>query len=125
MSVDHPSRIAPDQLRMQTGTPDGGLTVGIAVDEESHGSRLVFGLEWIKAGTDRASWTANRETYEAYYVQQGTLQIAWSSPDEGETTVGPGDAFYFPPGHAYSIENVGQADVFVVWALTPRMPEPD
>jgi mannose-6-phosphate isomerase-like protein (cupin superfamily) len=124
MSAARPSRVSSQELRRATGTSDGGLRLGIAIDGASHGSKLVFGLEWIRPGTERALWAADEETYEAYYVQSGSLRVTWSAPEVGESQLAAGDCFYFAPGHTYGIENVGEDEVVVVWAITPSMPEP-
>jgi dimethylamine/trimethylamine dehydrogenase len=38
---------------------------------------------------------------------------------EGEIEIGPGDSFYFPPGRVYSVENVGDDEVFLIWSVIP------
>jgi mannose-6-phosphate isomerase-like protein (cupin superfamily) len=111
-------RLPLESMRIYDDTPDGGLKVGVAVDAESRGSKLAFGLKWIRPGTQRVSWRADAETYEAYFVQQGSLRVTWDGPDSGEAVVTTGECFYLPPGRSYSIENVGGDEVRGVWAST-------
>jgi len=114
-----PERVAPESVRRRVETADGGFEVGIVIDQESHGSPLLLGLEWVQAGTEVVSWTADERTHETYYVERGRLQIRWEGSQAGEATIGPTDSFYFPPGLTYSVENVGEDDAFVVWSLVP------
>lgn len=122
MSGQIPSRptlVPRERVHVYDDTPDGGLQVGIAVDAERLGSRLAFGLKWIRPGTQRVSWTAGADTYEAYFVQQGSLKVTWDGDSAGEAVVGAGECFYLPPALTYSIENVGDDEVRGVWASTP------
>jgi mannose-6-phosphate isomerase-like protein (cupin superfamily) len=119
-----PERVAPESVRRRIETSDGGFEVGVVIDQESHGSPLLLGLEWVKPRTEAVSWTADEKTHETYYVERGRLRIRWDGDQSGEATVGPTDSFYFPPGLTYSVENVGDDDVFVVWSLVPS-PSPN
>jgi mannose-6-phosphate isomerase-like protein (cupin superfamily) len=118
-----PAKVMPDAIRMRTETADGGFRVGFVVDAQSHGSPLLLGLEWIRPGTELSSWEADAETHETYYVQQGRIRVSWQGDDAAEVEVGPGESFYFPPSRTYTVENVGEDEVFVIWGLTPS-PQP-
>lgn len=114
-----PGRVPPEQIRMRSETADDGFRVGVAIDAASHGTPLLLGLAWIRPGTERVSWHADADTHETYYIQQGRLLVAWDGENEGETEIGPGDSFYFPPGRVYSVENVGDDEVSLVWNVIP------
>lgn len=114
-----PERVTSASARRRTETSDGGFEVGIVIDRESHGSPLLLGLEWVRPGTEVVSWTADAETHETYYVERGRIRIRWDGDEIGEAVLGPADCFYFPPGLTYSVENVGEEDVFVIWSLMP------
>ncbi len=120
--VAPPGRVAASQARRRVETEDGGFEIGIVIDKESHGSPLLLGLEWIRPGTEVSTWSADPETHETYYVQSGRLRVSWSANGTGEEVLGPSDCFYFPPGGTYSVENVGEDDVLVVWSLVPSPP---
>lgn len=117
MSV--PGKVLPADWRRRKETADGGFEVGIVIDRESHGSPLLLGLEWIRPGTEPVSWTADADTHETYWVQEGRVRIAWDGDAAGETVLEPGEAFYFPPARTYTAECVGGDAVFVVWSLIP------
>lgn len=118
-----PTRLPLEQVHVYDDTPDGGLKVGVAVDAERFGSRLAFGLKWIRPGTERVSWEAG-ETYEVYFVRHGSLKVTWDGDDAGEAVVAAGECFYLPPGRTYSIENVGDDEVRGVWASVPSAEAP-
>jgi mannose-6-phosphate isomerase-like protein (cupin superfamily) len=117
-----PGRVTAAEARRRIETDDGGFEIGVVIDRESHGSPLLLGLEWIRPGTEVSTWTADAETHETYYVQSGSLRIRWERSGSGETTLGPTDCFYFPPGGTYSAENVGGDEVLVIWSLVPSPP---
>lgn len=114
-----PGHVLPEQIRMRTDSADGGFRVGVAIDAASHGSPLLLGLAWIRPGTERVSWQAEADAHETYYIQQGRIMVAWEGENAGEIEIGPGDSFYFPPGRTYSVENVGDDEVILVWSVTP------
>jgi mannose-6-phosphate isomerase-like protein (cupin superfamily) len=121
-----PGTVKADAARRRVETADGGFEIGIVIDAASHGSPLLLGLEWIKPGTEVSSWTADAETHETYYVERGRLRVTWDGPERGEAMLEPSDCFYFPPGHTYSAENVGEDEVLVIWSLYPspeQLPE--
>lgn len=103
-------------------TADGGLKVGVAIDGESHQSRLVMGRAWVEPGTEAVTWELGTDTYEAYYVEAGSLRLSWLGPDPGESVVSADEFFFFPPGGRYAIENVGTERAVFVWAITPLLP---
>jgi mannose-6-phosphate isomerase-like protein (cupin superfamily) len=113
-----PEVISMDRLRVRSESADGGLKVGIAIDRTSHGSDMIFGVAWVRPGTQAVTWEADDNTHEAYYVVTGSLRIEWSGPETGTSTFGPQDSVYFPPGRTYTIENAGGDDAFFVWAMT-------
>jgi mannose-6-phosphate isomerase-like protein (cupin superfamily) len=117
MTASRPALVPADSFRTHYDTPDKGFEVRTAIDAESHGSRLELGVQRIRSGTERVSWTPDKETAEAYYLQQGSLRVTWSQPEAGECTLNPGDCMYLPGGNAYSLENVGDDDVHLVWAV--------
>jgi mannose-6-phosphate isomerase-like protein (cupin superfamily) len=114
-----PGRVKADALRLRTDTKDGGFTVGVAIDYESHGSDILLGAAWLEPGTERTSWTADDETFEAYYLVSGSLTVEWSGSDAGIAILQPGDSFYFPPSHKYTLENAGADPVHLVWTVIP------
>jgi mannose-6-phosphate isomerase-like protein (cupin superfamily) len=120
-----PTLIRPADVRVYDDTEDGGLKVGVAVDAPRSGSRLGFGLKWIRPGTERVSWTADDATHEAYFVHQGSLEITWDGEPAGVAVVSAGECFYLAPGRTYSIENVGTDEVFAIWASTPPPGQPE
>jgi mannose-6-phosphate isomerase-like protein (cupin superfamily) len=110
-------RTAPPPPDPRIETKDEGFKVAVLIDAESHDSPLLLGLEWIKAGTERVSWTADERTHEVYHLLRGRLKVRWG---ERETvTMEPDDSFYFPPGRRYTVEAVGEEDVFLVWSVVP------
>jgi len=119
MTPNQPRLLRPDSFHTHYDTDDGGFKVGVAIDGERHGSRLAFGVKWIRRGTERVDWRADDVTHEAYYMQQGTLRVTWADPQAGESTLRTGDCFYLPPGRDYSLQNVGDDDLVLVWAMTP------
>lgn len=124
-----PDLVTPDRLRVRSETVDGGLKVGVAIDASSHGSEMIFGVAWVRPGTETVSWKADEKTHEAYYVVSGSLRVGWSGPEAGMSTFGAQDCFYFPPGRTYTIENAGDDDAFFVWGMTgpdvlPRPTDP-
>lgn len=114
-----PARVLPAEIRMRTETDDGGFKVGVVIDKQSHGSPLLLGLEWIAPGTEKVSWQAPDDAHEVYYVQQGRVRVEWDGEDAGEVEVSAGESFYFPPALTYSLENVGEDEVFIVWSIVP------
>ena len=117
-----PGPVAAASARRRVETADGGFEIGIVIDAASHGSPLLLGLEWIQPGTEISSWTADAETHETYYVERGRLRVTWEGDATGEAVLDPTDCFYFPPGHTYSAENVGEEAVLVIWSLVPSPP---
>jgi mannose-6-phosphate isomerase-like protein (cupin superfamily) len=117
-----PGPVEAAGARRRVETADGGFEIGIVIDAASHGSPLLLGLEWIQPGTESSSWTADAETHETYYVERGRLLVTWDGAESGEAVLGPTDCFYFPPGHTYSAENVGEEEVLVIWSLVPSPP---
>jgi mannose-6-phosphate isomerase-like protein (cupin superfamily) len=118
-SVSAPARVPASAVRRRVETRDGGFEVGIAIDAASHGSDVLLGLQWVAPGTARVSWQAGSETHEVYHVVQGALRLSWEGPNEDSCDVAAGDSFFFPPGHGYAVENLGDEPAFVVWAMTP------
>jgi mannose-6-phosphate isomerase-like protein (cupin superfamily) len=114
-----PGPVGHDELRVRNDTSDGGFKVGVAVDAESHGSPVLLGLAWIRPGTERVSWTADRQTHEAYYLSSGSVRIGWEEPEPRDTEIEAGAFFYFPPGRSYWVENAGEVDALIVWTTTP------
>ncbi len=114
-----PARVLPSEIRMRTETDDGGFKVGVVIDKQSHGSPLLLGLEWIKPGTEKVSWQAPADAHEVYYVQQGRVLVGWDGESAGEVEVSAGESFYFPPALTYSLENLGNEEVFIVWSIVP------
>jgi quercetin dioxygenase-like cupin family protein len=104
---------------MRTETEDGGFRVGIVIDRESHQTDLLLGLEWIDPGTEPVSWKAPDDAHETYYMNKGRLRVAWDGDDAGEEILTEGDSFYFPPARTYTLENVGDDEVFIVWSIIP------
>lgn len=119
MTIRSPSRIEPGRFRTHFATADRGLEVSVAVDASSHDSPVQLGLTRIQPGTEQDSWEADDATHEVYYVISGSVKLGWSGPDSGESVVTAGECFYFPPGRAYTIENAGIDEVFLVWVVSP------
>lgn len=112
-----PGLVKADEARVRYETLDRGFKVGVLIDAVSHDSPLLLGLEWIRAGTEPVSWTADERTHEVYYVVRGQLKVSWT--DAESVTMGPDDSFYFPPGREYTVENAAIDDVFLVWSVVP------
>lgn len=117
-----PGRVVPSEMRIRTDSADGGFTVAVAVNSESHGSQLVLGLGWMRPGTEMVAWEVDDRTHEAYYMCSGSLRISWSGSDSGELVLGPRECFYFPPGRRYAMENAGEEEASFIWAVTPEDP---
>lgn len=113
-----PRLVTHDQINVYDDTDDGGLRVGVAIDD-AMGSHLAFGLKWIEPGTEPVSWHADGATHETYYVHTGSLKVGWAGSDSGSAVINAGDCFYLAPGRRYSIENAGTTQVFAVWSSTP------
>jgi mannose-6-phosphate isomerase-like protein (cupin superfamily) len=112
-----PGLVKPAEARVRYETEDEGFKVGVLIDAHSHDSPLLLGLEWIRAGTEPVSWTADEQTHEVYHLLRGRLRVEW---EHGETaTMEPEDSFYFPPDRTYTVEPVGDDDVFLVWSVVP------
>lgn len=112
-----PSAVKPEEARVRYETADNGFKVAVLIDAHSHDSPLLLGLEWIKPGTEPVSWTADDVSHEVYYISQGRLKV--SSSEAPSVVLEPEDSFYFPPDHTYTIENIGDEDVFLVWSIVP------
>jgi mannose-6-phosphate isomerase-like protein (cupin superfamily) len=122
MNAKPPGRVLRDDWRVRLDTDDGGFSVAVVIDAASHGSPVLLGVEWIRPETEPVSWTADAETHEAYYVSSGHVRVEWLGPTAGDAVVGPEESFYFPPGHRYTVENVGDREAFIVWTVTPSPP---
>jgi mannose-6-phosphate isomerase-like protein (cupin superfamily) len=119
MTPTAPGLVAAKSMRERVETADGGFRLTIVTDADSHGSKLWFGVGRLRPGTELVSWTADDETHEVYYVSLGTLKVGWTGHNRGEALVGASEAFWFPPGHRYTLENGGHGEAVFVWAVTP------
>jgi mannose-6-phosphate isomerase-like protein (cupin superfamily) len=93
--------------------------VGLLVSNQSHGSKLLLGAVWMDAGPAPVSWSAARGVHETYHLQRGQLEVSWEGEHNGRAVLLPGDSFYFPPEHEYTLRNVGEEQVFLIYAVTP------
>lgn len=114
-----PSRVLHADIRTHAETADGRFTAGIAIDRHSHNSPLRLGLDWIQPGAEEVSWETDAQTHEAYYLQQGRVRIGWDGADADDMQLSAGEAFYFPPGRRYTLQNVGEEEAVIVWSVVP------
>jgi|SRR5579884_491882 len=124
MTSGKPSLVRGDQIRARVDTRDGGFVVEVGVDWASHRSLVLLGSASIRCGTEPVTWQAASDAHEAYYVSEGTIRVEWMSVGAGEAVVHTGEYFYFPPGGTYTVTNVGQDDVSLVWTVSPSPREP-
>jgi mannose-6-phosphate isomerase-like protein (cupin superfamily) len=117
--ISPPSRVLREDIRMQTETADGLFTAGIAIDGKSHNSPLRLGLDWIQPGAEEVSWETDAQTHEVHYLQQGRVRIGWAGHDADDVELSAGDAFYFPPGRKYKLQNIGETQAVIVWSAVP------
>src|SRR3982750_290817 len=72
----------------------------------------------IPKGKTRCPYHSHSAESELYLVVSGRGSIR---DKDGTTEVGPGDAFFFPPGEAHQLSNAGDDDfVYYVIADNPR-----
>jgi mannose-6-phosphate isomerase-like protein (cupin superfamily) len=117
--ISPPSRVLREDIRMQTETADGRFTAGIAIDRQSHNSPLRLGLDWIQPGAEEVSWETDAQTHEVHYLQQGRVRIGWDGHDADYVELSAGEAFYFPPGRRYNLQNIGETEAVIVWSAAP------
>ena len=116
---DRPFRNALAAVAVNVETEDGRFRTAVLVDAARGGSPLLLGACWIDPGAPVVSWTADEHTHETYYVVAGRLRVSWTDADADAVELSPEDGFYFPPGRTYSLENVGEETVFLVYGMTP------
>jgi Uncharacterized conserved protein, contains double-stranded beta-helix domain len=72
----------------------------------------------IPPGASNFPFHAHLAQWEFYLVTAGSGTVRTG---DGQTSIGPGDAFLFPPGEAHQVINTGTEDlVFLVVADNPR-----
>jgi mannose-6-phosphate isomerase-like protein (cupin superfamily) len=59
---------------------------------------------------------------EVYYILQGQARVVMG---DGEYTVGPGTAVYFPPQTKHAVRNVGDQVLVLLWAFNKGAEEPE
>jgi ethanolamine utilization protein EutQ (cupin superfamily) len=82
------------------------------------GSSLLLGLFKLEPGQGGQFSLphANGMEEETYFLLDGRLRVAWET---GEFVAEPGAAIFFPSGHTYDIETIGDTAVELVWTGFP------
>jgi uncharacterized cupin superfamily protein len=98
------------------------ISVALGRDPESLdlAKRHSFDLAMVRmaGGKSYCPYHSHSAETELYLVISGRGQVR---DNRGTTDVGPGDAFFFPPGEAHQISNTGREDfVYYVIADNPR-----
>jgi glyoxylate utilization-related uncharacterized protein len=121
-SRGRPIALGPDDVEaLEPGDWPGGVRLARLLTKGQTGTDTLVGVCWLAPG-DVTEFDLTEPgagpvpSQETYYLVRGEIRVRFGN----ETFVArEGQAVYFPPGHAYQVENEGVDETFLVYTVTP------